>query len=177
MVLRPLIRNNLDRFQCLPDLLSGTKNRKKPIKFLHLRVKKKIKNKLSGMALKDELENACEGLFFISETDAAIEPVIIANKGKKTLAAIVENLASSSEKDIENHPPDDFFGRLIQRRDWHGESEKEKVRKFKELKDLLEFNLTGLTLFRVGRIRIEIFVLGFDAEGNAAGIMTKAVET
>jgi hypothetical protein len=42
---------------------------------------------------------------------------------------------------------------------------------------LLEENLADLTVFRIGSIRIDIYVVGLDADGNLAGIKTKAVET
>ncbi len=49
--------------------------------------------------------------------------------------------------------------------------------KFKRLKQLLIENLNELHVYRVGRVAIDIFVVGRDREGNLAGIKTKAIET
>jgi len=45
------------------------------------------------------------------------------------------------------------------------------------LKILLEKKLKELKVFKIGKIQLDIYVVGLDAESNLTGIQTKAVET
>ncbi len=45
------------------------------------------------------------------------------------------------------------------------------------MKDLLEKNLKDLKVFKVGKIQLDVYAVGLDAESNVIGIQTKAVET
>ncbi len=40
-----------------------------------------------------------------------------------------------------------------------------------------EKNLRDLKVFKIGKIQIDVYVVGLDAEDNLLGIETKAVET
>jgi hypothetical protein len=41
----------------------------------------------------------------------------------------------------------------------------------------LKENLRDLKVYRIGRIEIDIYVIGIDSQNNLMGIKTKAVET
>ncbi len=43
--------------------------------------------------------------------------------------------------------------------------------------ELLENNLKGLKVFKIGKIQLDVYVVGIDAEGKLTGIKTNAVET
>lgn len=152
-------------------------NRKRPVKNFIPEVKNRIKNRLAGAALKSALDLACKDLFYISETDAPIEVIFRSPERKEPLFEIASTEVGASKNEIEKHTPEDFFDKLTAKRDWHEERDKKRTERLTRLRKLLESNLDDLMLFRSGRVRIEIVVLGFDSEGNAAGIRTKAVET
>lgn len=136
------------------------------------------KNQLAGKALLAALEKACRGLFYISETDAEIAPVVAAGTDSKQFAEFIKERASAAGGGpIGSKPAEEFFQRLTQDREWHTEAEKDKVRRFRKLRKVIFENLEEVTMFRIGRIKIEIFVLGYDAKGNIAGITTMSVET
>lgn len=139
-------------------------------------MKKRSKNHLAGQALKKALQTACKDVIYISETDAAIEPVLVSAAESGPLVETATALINSKFK-IEEHSAKDFLAKLTAKKDWHSESEKIKIDRFVKLRELLELNLRDITLFRAGRIKIDILVLGFDVDGNVAGIRTKAVET
>jgi hypothetical protein len=71
----------------------------------------------------------------------------------------------------------EFFERLTRDRDWFGDAERARAKKFLELQKLLEENLVDLKVFRFGRIRIDIYIVGLDTDGNLSGVSTFAVET
>lgn len=140
---------------------------------------KKKKNKLTGNHLLRAIRQACSGLVFISETDAPIEPFFVAKtKANGSLPEALETaVAEFSRKNVDQESAAVFFDKVATVRDWHGEREKAEIERFLNLKILFYKNLEEVTLFRIGTIRIEVFVIGFDENGNVAGIATKAVET
>lgn len=123
------------------------------------------------------LEEACEGLLYISETDAPIEVLMVRAQKDSELTEVVRTLTDTAKGDLGEQSPDDFFERLTDKREWYGEREKRIVKRYKELRKRLESNLSEITLFRTGRVRVDIYVIGFDKERNVVGIRTKAVET
>ena len=135
-------------------------------------------NKDSGEdELKNQLKKATENLFFISETDAEITPFF----GRQSQAVTKEEILMQSQGManvlIEENNFAGFFKRLTEIQDWFGDEEKATAQKFAELKDLLERNLRDLKVFKIGKIQIDVYVVGLDAENNLLGIKTKAVET
>ncbi len=144
--------------------------------------KKRMKNfEEVGSAKSDlsaQIKKAASNLYYTSETDAEIT----AFDGKKAEVVTAQELLSqieSAEKSqpIEEKSSDEFFARLTEMQDWFGDEEKATAQKFADLKDLLEKNLKDVKVFRIGKVQIDIYVVGLDAEGNLKGIQTKAVET
>jgi len=135
-------------------------------------------NKDSGEdELKNQLKKATENLFFISETDAEITPFFGRQAQAVTKEEILMQSQSMANVLIEEKDFAGFFKRLTEIQDWFGDEEKATAQKFAELKDLLEKNLRDLKVFKIGKIQIDVYVVGLDAENNLLGIKTKAVET
>lgn len=124
-----------------------------------------------------QIKKAASDLFYTSETDAEIK----AFGGQKAEAVTVEELSKqigkADKQPIVEKDFDGFFARLTKIQDWFGDEEKATARKFADLKTLLEKNLKDIKVFRIGKIQIDIYAVGLDAESNLAGIQTKAVET
>ena len=118
-----------------------------------------------------EIEKSTAGLTYISETDAPIEPY----SAGKADAVKVEHITTTAPH--QEMSASDFFARLTLDRDWYGAKEKATAQRFADLQKLLEENLRDLKVFKVGRVQIDIYVVGLDADGNLNGIKTKAVET
>lgn len=176
-LLRGLNNNNLASKKYLLDLdfsQNRVKNARKSRKNFVSELKKK---KLSGERLLTALEDACRGLIFISETDSEIVPVFSDGQQVNSFLEFLKDQKLPADAPIEQKPAQDFFERLTTDRDWHREEEKKTVRRFRKLRKVIFNNLDEMTLFRIGLIRIDIFVLGFDADDNIAGIRTKSVET
>lgn len=127
--------------------------------------------KFKGKKLLVEIEKSTAGLTYISETDADVEPYY----GERVPSIEIDHL--TADKRYERIDPKIFFERLTIEKDWFGAREKERAKRFALLQKLLEENLRGITVFRIGDIQIDIYVVGLDADGNLIGIKTKAVET
>jgi len=125
----------------------------------------------------EKIKNAVQGLYYISETDAEILPF----EGKKTEVVTKEELLSQTGNagnlTVEEKDFAEFFARLTEIQDWFEDEEKETAQKFAQLKELLEKNLRDLKAFKVGKIQLDVYVVGLNNEGKLLGIKTKAVET
>lgn len=132
---------------------------------------------LTGEKLFTALRKVCTGLVFVSETDSPVEPFLVEKKHGISLAAFTAGKRSFDEKNFKTDSATDFFERLTRHAEWYGEREIRAAARFSELRDLIFGNLIDVELIRVGSVRIEIVIVGRDAEGNLAGVKTSSVET
>jgi len=135
-------------------------------------------NKDSGEnRLKEQIKVAVEGLYFMSETDSEISPFFGGQAQSVTKEEILSQTKSPTDAPVEERNFTDFFSRLTEIQDWFGDEEKATAQKFAELKKLLESNLRDLKVFKIGKIQLDVYAVGLNAENNLLGIQTKAVET
>lgn len=127
--------------------------------------------------LTQQIKNAAEGLWYISETDAEIFPFTGSKADVVTKENLLQQIGKPPDAPIEEREFNQMFERFITMQDWFGDEEKATAEKFAALKDVLEKNLTDLKVFKVGRIELDIYFIGRDKESNLAGFQTKAVET
>ncbi len=136
-----------------------------------------INNKKEGIILENLILASIDGLFYMSETDA---PFTIF-KGEKTkeldLNFLKKSLKISNLKSFEEVGFELFFEKLTTEKDWFGENEKRRMKRYIDLKNTLQDNLKDLKVFRFGKIQIDIFIVGLDSESKIFGVKTKAVET
>lgn len=134
--------------------------------------RQKEPNKLS-----DRISKACEGLTFVSETDSEVVPVFV-GKIKDISANAFRHAVTASESTLVTEAStEEFFSRLINVKPWHTPQQKKNAKGFARLAELLSEELDDLRVFRLGRVRIDIYVVGRDSVGNWQGIKTYAVET
>jgi hypothetical protein len=141
---------------------------------------KKRKSKhspVNNFSLPQEIEKISQGLYYISETDAEILPFTGAKTDSVTRENLLSQIESKPDAPVEERDFAGFFARLTKIQDWFGDEESQTAIRFAELKELLERNLTDLKVFKVGRVELDIYVVGLDENGNLMGIKTKAVET
>lgn len=143
------------------------------------RKKKKIVEEtvVNENELVEKIKNFVTGLYYLSETDAEILP-FRGNKAESvTVEEILEQTENTADTAVEERDFNEFFKRLTEIQDWFGDKETADAHKFAELKKLLEDNLKDVQVFKIGKINLDIYVVGLDAENNLIGIKTKAVET
>ncbi|MBX3267979.1 MAG: hypothetical protein KF831_14870 [Acidobacteria bacterium] len=120
----------------------------------------------------EEFSKLTEGVIFISETDAGLEPFVEFHGAQDH----VEKPRSSSE-DSEEVSFEKFFDRLTARREWHTAADQKRTAAYSKIRKYLEKHLTDLRVVRSGKIRIDIVVFGKTPDGSLAGFRTRAVET
>jgi hypothetical protein len=126
-----------------------------------------------------ELKSKTDNLSFSSESDHPF--TIIQWDGKE------QNLSLDNESLFRNtkHSPElpvvivkleDLFHRAIQEEEWHGETEKNNVLKFKELMTYLQENFKEIKIFKVGEFEIDTYILGM-IDSDVVGLHTKIIQT
>ena len=143
------------------------------------RKKKKIveETDVNKNKLPTQIAKIVEGLYYISETDAEIFS-FSGNKAELvSVEEILKQTESAADTAVEERDFNEFFARLTEMQDWFGDEETATANKFVELKKLLEDNLKDVQVFKIGKIKLDIYVVGLDVENNLMGIKTKAVET
>jgi hypothetical protein len=127
--------------------------------------------------LKGSLSEALQGLIYISETDAEITPFEGGPAGEVTAASLLAAAGAASDSPVEERGFEEIFARLTRIYEGAGEEQEATAGRFAALKSLLEASLRDLKVFKVGRIQVDVYMVGLDAEGNLSGVKTKAVET
>ncbi|HEX6279329.1 MAG TPA: nuclease A inhibitor family protein [Pyrinomonadaceae bacterium] len=139
--------------------------------------KKKISSREdSGGIFVQRLEDICRSLAYISETDAAIEPFIVATSTARPFGGYTGALGIEKGP-VEEVGFDEFFERLTATREWHRDVDRQRAMRFEKLRDLLRENLEDIRVIRVGKIRIDIYVVGVYDDTQLIGVRTKAIET
>lgn len=136
-----------------------------------------IEEKIAEPNIAELIEKAVEELYYISETDAEIAPFVGTKAESVSNDELLMQTENKSDAPVEERSFDEVFQRLTTISDWFGEEEKRKAERFAELRDLLSEKLKDLKVYVVGKIQVDIYFVGLDAEGNLTGIKTKAVET
>lgn len=124
----------------------------------------------------ERIAQICDGLIYISETDAPLTP-FQSDAPKELNAVAIAEIASVDASPVEMVSADAWFARLVEEKDWWGTDEKDIAKRFARLNALLEEHLRDLLVFRFGRIQIDIFIVGTDPDGHIVGVRTHAVET
>jgi Nuclease A inhibitor-like protein len=88
--------------------------------------------------------------------------------------------------DLTQHPPqtlveivdvDVFFETATTVQDWYGDSETAIAHRYQELLKQLKAHLKNLTVYCIGTVTIDVYVLGIDLQGAIVGISTQVIET
>ena len=127
--------------------------------------------------LSEEMQSICQDLVYTSETDAPIEPFTGEKADAVTPEIVVSQTGNAADSNVEVREIEDFFTNLVEIQDWYGDEEKKTVEKFVALKQLLENELQGAKVFKIGKTQIDVYMVGLNAEGILSGAKTKAVET
>jgi hypothetical protein len=118
-------------------------------------------------ALRD-LQAAVKGLLFPSESDAPLVPFTWPGAaGPPTEAAVRASIKVSTATPIERFTIDELIETIPN----------ESRGAFQPLLTALRQNLTGIAVFKVGEITIDVYIVGRTLDGRYAGVRTQVVET
>jgi hypothetical protein len=128
----------------------------------------------NNAALLEQLRQATEGLLYISETDAPYEPFVWTREEFGADSVTSETLRAYKglpfETPVDTMPVSSWLARAAPPEHPHSP-------RYLFLLRVLTAQLTELAVWRIGTVQIDIFVVGKTANGDFAGVATKAVET
>ena len=82
----------------------------------------------------------------------------------------------SAKTPVQELPLKESFRDLTAEQDWHGDEEKETVRRYRDLLKALQKNVSGVKVFEVGSRNVSVFIVGQTEERDWAGLRTTAVQ-
>ncbi|MCW5807976.1 MAG: protease complex subunit PrcB family protein [Deltaproteobacteria bacterium] len=130
-----------------------------------------------GQDLTDLLGETTLDLLFLSETDAPLTPISFGMQGPATVSLLRSLVNPPAGTIIEQRSFDAFFDHQTTVFDPDEPEAVESAARFQTLRETMEAHLTNRTVIRVGRISIDVYILGTSACGELIGLKTLAVET
>jgi len=123
------------------------------------------------------ISRACEGLVYMSETDAPVTAVDLGAADSIDGEIILQRAGLKAGTEINEVEVKTFFARLTAIKEWQTDSQTARAKKFLALGKVLEKSLRSLKVYRFGKVQIDILIVGLDDEGRILGVRTNAVET
>jgi len=124
------------------------------------------------------LEKASQGLLYQSESDEPFESFVWKKaEGELNAAAVLRRAKKPAKSPVQALAPADFFKDLTTPQDWHGDEEKAIVAKYRSLQDAVQKNLAEAKVFKVGKRKLSVYIVGKTDEGDWAGLKTTSIET
>ncbi|NEU67718.1 nuclease A inhibitor family protein [Spirosoma agri] len=129
--------------------------------------------------LTDQLTGLLTDLRYPSESDEPVAFVTcyLNQKEPLTVSQIKDWQMLPPAVRVDEIPEAEFWEPVITDEDWYNDDEKARTKKFQQLKQLLESELTDRQVFYAGETEIDVFLLGIQTDGERAGIQTKLVQT
>ncbi len=127
--------------------------------------------------LKTQLKKTMRGLQYPSETDARLQVFVWREEAPFTPEALLASAGLDPATPVETTDLETFMQPVTTPHDWDGPVEQKQERRFTALRTLLEANLSDIKVYRVGKINIDVYVVGKTTDGTYAGIKTEVVET
>jgi len=117
------------------------------------------------------LKEATKGLLYLSETDEPFRRFEWkGGAGPPTAKKVLELAKDDAGAEIQELALDEFLGD-------YAEGDDENATKYQNLLKVLREHLSDIRVFKVGRVNLDVYVVGRTKEGDWAGVQTKAVET
>jgi hypothetical protein len=116
----------------------------------------------------DALKKASQGLQFVSDTEAPLEPFAWQDRSELTQDRLRQLTKTEADTPVEEMTLDDFFRAVPS----------EDRGKFQKLEKVLKEQLSGVKVYKLGEeADKDVYIAGKTADGRWAGVKTTVVET
>lgn len=129
------------------------------------------------------LAEATLDLFYISETDAPFEAFVWQRETNSETFSTVNAFdilrfsGKTPDTTFREQSVEDFFRFPTTEQEWQSDEERDIVKRYIKLKELIIEALRDPKVIKIGDVEIEVYLVGIDGNGNLAGVKTEAVET
>jgi hypothetical protein len=123
----------------------------------------------------EQLEKSAAGLLFMSESDHPFEVIQL----PPLSGTIEEEIKGIVKLDlpVETQTLEYFFRNATKEDAEMGEEQRQTAQRFRDLKKVLETELTNVQVYRTGSVEIKVFIIGQLKDGSYGGLTTKLIET
>jgi hypothetical protein len=130
----------------------------------------------SCQAQKNLILKAGDGLFYPSESDYAFQ--YFSNNKMSSLPSPQQfaRLIGQQGQQATQVDFDEFFNELIRNLRSSG-AQTETIRHYQTLRQVFKSKFTSLTVYRVGRIQVQVYITGVNSSCGIAGLKTISIET
>jgi hypothetical protein len=133
---------------------------------------------MNDAELMNTLEEAIAGLQWMSESAFPFTVVYWQDESPLfTPERLLQLTNHPSDTPVETETVDDFFAIATQAQDWHDAEATAIVKRYQVLVGTLKQSLDALTVYRLGQVNLDLYIIGKTATGAVAGLATQAVET
>lgn len=123
------------------------------------------------------LQEATAGLLWMSEIDAPLEVLHWPSILELTQERLLELTNHPLTTPVKGVTVEDFFAGATEEHAWFGEEERAIAQRYRDVVALLKQSLHHLQGYRVGEVRIDLYIVGQTAASDWIGLATQAVET
>ncbi len=123
------------------------------------------------------LEKATAGLLFPSESDEPLHVFVWRDAAPFSVQALLTHAGCDLKTPVQTTDLNRFFRPVTTPQAWYGEEERERMRRFQALRDLLKAELRDIKVYKIGTVAIDVYVVGRAADGTYCGVTTRVVET
>jgi|SRR6476646_6588251 len=123
------------------------------------------------------LQQSVEGLLCMSESEAPFEAFLWDVQPPITPEMVLQQTQHPSDAPFETVSLEQFFEVATEEQDWYGPEEQEQAKKYQHLVEVIKNNLSDVQVYKIGKTKIDVYILGMIASGQIAGISTQVVET
>ncbi|MFC5408448.1 nuclease A inhibitor family protein [Larkinella bovis] len=118
-------------------------------------------------------------LLYPSESDEPLESVAypIALDSPLTPSQLRDLLGIKPDVYVEEIPEAEFWKPVVVDQDWYEDEEKQRTKRFRQVRHLLRKLVKNRQVFRVGETEVDVYLLGRKKDGHWAGLKTRVVET
>jgi hypothetical protein len=130
-------------------------------------------------ALRERLERESAGLLYTSESDRPFEFFAFPGAGDQPpgVDAFARLVGAPADAPRQERDLDHFFARHTDRSDPNDAATQRIRPRYEALRETLRTALRWPTVYRIGQVEVQCWVVGGDGRGNLVGLRTVAVET
>ena len=135
-----------------------------------------IESYLSSDRLLERLETACLGLVWMSESDYPWQ-VVVWQDTNNLNRLLLQHCDYNFNTKIETKTLESFLEPAIIEQKWHTDVEKASIQRYQILKNLLQKNLQDIRVYLIGKVELDVYILGKSDDNRIIGLSTKIIET
>ena len=142
-----------------------------------MRGRMSVKKTMTASELWDAITRATEGLLFHSESDAPLQPYRWAGDTAPSRKGLLKAEGRGADEVVEKETLHELFDPVTEEQSFWSDDDRAEAGRYKAVVRLLEEALREIRVYRVGKVDVDVYVVGKHGSGEWVGVKTHVVET